>query len=333
MIIKVKNLSKTYKINKKKPGLLESFKSLAHREYYYVDAVKNINFTVEGNQIIGFIGPNGSGKTTTLKMLSGLLQPTSGELLIDKFVPYERKNDFLKQIGFVMGQKGQLWWDIPALDSYNLLIDIYECNYKDTIDYIYNLAEKLGVTEYLKIPVKKLSLGQRMKVELIGAIIHKPNLLLLDEPTIGLDIYSVRTIRKIIKEELCQRNMIIFLSSHNLDDIQELCHSLIIINNGQLLYNDLLKNCYEKYLFQKQINIKFKKPIEIQNLLYNDKIKEYSPYEVTWEIERELVSKVSYEIMRKFEIFDINISEMSLGKVIEFITSEGNDNEKIYKCT
>jgi ABC-2 type transport system ATP-binding protein len=329
MNITVQNLCKTYKVYQKKPGLKESIKSLFHRDYCYVDAVKNVNFSTGSGEIIGFIGPNGSGKTTTLKMLSGLLRPSIGTIQADSYIPYERKKDFLKQVGFVMGQKGQLWWDLPALDSYDLLIDIYECNRKETMDYVYRLAEELNIQDYLKTPVKKLSLGQRMKTELIAAVLHKPEILLLDEPTIGLDIYSVRSIRNIIKEEFSQREMVIILSSHNLDDIEELCKRLIIINNGRLVYDDLLERCYEKYLFQKQIKIRFKQPIQREALLYADNIIDYSPYEVCWGIDRHLISKVSYEMMQSFYIDDINIAELSLGKAIEYITKEGQQNGKI----
>jgi ABC-2 type transport system ATP-binding protein len=323
MKINVENVWKTYQVHQKPPGLKESLKSLIHREYRCVEAVRDISFTAECGEIIGFIGPNGSGKTTTLKMLSGLLQPTSGIIRMDSYIPYERKKNFLKQIGFVMGQKGQLWWDLPALDSYDLLIDIYECNRPETMNYIHRLAERLNIQDFLKTPVKRLSLGQRMKTELIGAVLHQPKILLLDEPTIGLDIYSVRSIREIIKEEFGHRDMIIILSSHNLDDIQELCKRLIIINNGSLVYNDLLANCYEKYLFQKQIKIRFKEPVLRKDLLYTDQVTDYSPYETCWEFDRRLIPKVNYEMMQNFDIDDITITELSLAKVIEFITKKG----------
>ena len=322
MDILVNNLWKTYKVHKKNPGLKESIKSLFHREFSSIDAVKDVSFTVECGEIVGLIGPNGSGKTTTLKILSGLLHPTSGIVQVGSYTPYERKKDFLKAIGFVMGQKGQLWWDLPALDSYDLLIDIYECDRKKTMDYVYKLVEELNIKDCIKQPVRMLSLGQRMKVELVGAILHKPQILLLDEPTIGLDIYSARAIRKIIREESCQRDMIIILSSHILDDIQELCKRVIIINNGKLAYNDLLVNCYKKYMFQKRIEIKFNQPVKREDLLYKENITEYSPYETCWEVDRNFIPKINYEIMQKFSIDDITISEIPLSKVIEFIFNE-----------
>lgn len=322
MDIYVENLRKTYMIPKKNPGLKESIRSLFRRELSAIDAVKDISFTIKSGEVVGFIGSNGSGKTTTLKMLSGLLHPTAGKVQIGSYIPSERKNSFLRQIGFVMGQKGQLWWDLPALDSYDLLIDIYECDHKETMSYVQQMAEELDIEDCLKQPIRMLSLGQRMKAELIGAILHRPLILLLDEPTIGLDICSARAIRKIIKEEASRRGMIIMLSSHILDDIQEVCKRVIIIDKGNLVYNNLLENCYQKYMFKKSIQVKFVQPIQREDLLYPQNISLYSPYEVSWEVDRNLIPKVSYEIMQNYFIEDITISEVSLSSVIEFITNE-----------
>lgn len=322
MNIQVKNLCKTYKVHQKSLGLKASIHALFHREFHDIEAVNNISFTLRTGEIVGFIGPNGAGKTTTLKMLSGLLYPTSGTVHIGPYTPFKREKKFLQALGFVMGQKGQLWWDLPALDSYDLLIDIYECDRKSTMTYIYELAEKLEIHTKLKQPVKMLSLGQRMKAELIGAILHKPSIVILDEPTIGLDITSSREIRKIIKGEAAQREMMIIISSHILDDIEELCEKVIIINNGKIVYNDLLNNCYQKYVFQKQIQIKFTEPVQREALLYPESITTYSPHEVSWEVDRNRIAEISYEIMQNFRIDDITVSEIPLGKVIEFITKE-----------
>lgn len=221
-----------------------------------------------------------------------------------------------------MGQKGQLWWDLPPLDSYDLLIDIYGCDKSSTMAYVHHLAERLQIEECLRQPVRMLSLGQRMKAELIGAIIHRPKVLLLDEPTIGLDIYSARSIRRIIREEAASRDMTIILSSHILDDIQELCKRVVIINHGQLIYDDLLENCYRKYMFQKQIHVKFNESVRKEDLLYFNQIKEFSPFEACWEIDRSDVSRIGFEIMQRFNIEDITISEIPLGTVIEYITNE-----------
>lgn len=329
--IRVDGLCKTYRVHRKNPGLRESVKSLFRREYQDIEAVKDVTLSFRTGEIIGFIGPNGSGKSTTMKMIAGLLHPTSGRIMVGPYVPSERKKAFLKNLGFVMGQKGQLWWDLPALDSYDLLIDIYECDRKRTMAYVHELAERLQIEDCLRQPVRMLSLGQRMKAELIGAILHKPGVLLLDEPTIGLDIYSARAIRNIIREEAAERDMTIILSSHILDDIQELCRRVVIIHHGRLVYNDLLENCYQKYLFQKRIRVKFAREVGMDELLHPDRVTEFRPYEVCWEVDRDQVSRISYEIMQRFAIEDITITEIPLGTVIERITrgERGGRDEQV----
>jgi ABC-2 type transport system ATP-binding protein len=328
MKIQVENLCKTYSVHHKHPGLKASIQALFHREFKHIEAVRQINFTLQTGDIIGFIGPNGAGKTTTLKMLSGLLHPTSGTIRADTHIPWKREKTFLRSLGFVMGQKGQLWWDLPALDSYDLLIDIYECDRRSTMAYVHELAEQLSIHTHLKQPVKMLSLGQRMKAELIGAILHRPSILILDEPTIGLDISSAREIRRIIKREATQREMIVIISSHILDDIEELCEKIIIINNGSIVYNDALANCYQRYMFQKLLQIKFNAPVQRNTLPAPEAITKYTPYAVNWELDRTRIAPMSYELMQQFSIDDMTISEIPLGKVIEFITESTPERSK-----
>src|SRR5215210_1665019 len=199
-VITVKHLSKYYQVHQKEPGLTGSLKSLFNRKYYDAKAVDDISFSIDEGELIGFIGPNGAGKTTTLKCLSGLLYPTSGKVEVLGFTPFERKHPFLKQISLVMGQKNQLWWDLPAIDSFLLNKEIYEIadeNYKKTLN---ELVELLDIQDILQVQVRKLSLGQRMKCELIAALIHNPKILFLDEPTIGLDVVMQKKIREFLKE-------------------------------------------------------------------------------------------------------------------------------------
>ena len=279
--------------------------------------MKDVTLSFRTGEIIGFIGPNGSGKTTTMKMIAGLLHPTAGRITVGPHVPSERKKEFLRNIGFVMGQKGQLWWDLPALDSYDLLIDIYECDRKQTMAYVHELAERQEIADCLRQPVRMLSLGQRMKAELIGAILHRPAVLLLDEPTIGLDIHSARAIRNIIREEAAGRDMTIMLSSHILDDIQELCGRVVIINHGRVIYDDLLENCYEKYLIRKRIRAEFAREVRMDELPGLDRITEFRPFEVCWEVDRDQVSRIGYEIMQRFAVDDITIAEIPLFKTVK----------------
>ncbi|EKD99780.1 MAG: hypothetical protein ACD_22C00174G0001, partial [uncultured bacterium] len=198
--IQVTNLSKNFKVHKKQPGLKGSFKALFRREYKTIEAVKNVSFEIKQGELVGFIGPNGAGKTTTLKMLSGLLYPSSGEANVLGYKPFERKNPFLKQISLVMGQKNQLWWDLPAIETFNLNKEIYEVSDDKYKQVLGELSEILDVKEVMHQQVRKMSLGQRMKCELIASLIHTPRVLFLDEPTIGLDVVMQKKVREFIKE-------------------------------------------------------------------------------------------------------------------------------------
>jgi ABC-2 type transport system ATP-binding protein len=199
-LIEVQNLSKTYDYYKKQAGLLNSLKSLFHREKLFKEAVKNINFTIDEGELVGFLGPNGAGKTTTLKMLSGIIHPTAGVAKVLGFTPHQRQREFQKQFALVMGQKNQLWWDLPAMESFILNKEIYEVpnqQFKSTLEELTTLLE---IKDILDIPVRKLSLGQRMKCELVAALLHSPKVLFLDEPTIGLDVVSQKNIREFLKK-------------------------------------------------------------------------------------------------------------------------------------
>src|SRR3972149_2641479 len=256
-VIEVKNLRKYYKVHQKEPGLSGSIRSLFHRKYYDVKAVDNVSFEIGEGELIGFIGPNGAGKTTTLKVLSGLLYPTSGTVSVLGFTPWDRKPEFQKQFSLVMGQKNQLWWDLPAMESFILNKEIYEvpdAQFKQTLD---ELVELLEVKDFLKVQVRKLSLGQRMKMELIAALIHSPRILFLDEPTIGLDVVMQKKMRDFIKEYNQRFNSTIILTSHYMDDVKELCERVIIIDKGRLLFDGALAEIIKKYADHKLITVVF----------------------------------------------------------------------------
>jgi len=255
-IIKVKNLCKSYKYYKKEEGLKGSLKNLIHRQSLYKEAVKNLNFEIEEGDFIGFIGLNGAGKTTTLKMLSGILKPTAGDIDILGYDPFGRDYKFLKQISFVMGNKSQLWWDIPAIDSIKMNKDIYGVSDSDYKRQLNNLIEIFGVENLLNTQVRRLSLGERMKMELIVALIHSPQIIFLDEPTIGLDIISQYKIREMLKDYNRVNKATIILTSHNLDDIESLCNNLLIIDEGSLIYNGAFSTFINEYSKNKAINIK-----------------------------------------------------------------------------
>lgn len=325
MELEIKELYMDYKSPIKAPGIKGSLKMLFHTEYEIIHALSNLNFSSASGDVIGLVGNNGSGKTTLLKIIAGLLAPVKGEIKVGEYVPLERKDSFLKQLGFAMGQRGQLWWDLPPIDSYELLIDIYGCNRETTKRYIYELAERLKIEECLRKPIKMSSLGQRMKAELIGAILHKPTLLILDEPTIGLDATSAKMIREVIKEECSRREMIVIISSHILDDIQEICNRLLILDHGKVLYNNSLNNCYKEYMLTKTISVKFNGAVP-NDIPYTDNIVDMVNSNdgglsfVLWELDRHLVPEALAHITQLENIKDISISERTLGTIIEEIT-------------
>ena len=254
--IEVEGLNKTYETYCKEKGLKGTIHNLFHRKIVYKEAVKNISFQINEGEIVGFVGMNGAGKTTTLKMLSGIIKPTKGKVTVNGYVPFEKKDEYLKQITMVMGNKSQIWWDIPAIDSFELNRDIYSISEHNYNEILNELVEALKVRHLLSTQVRKLSLGERMKMELIAALLHQPKILFLDEPTIGIDIISQKSIYDFLKEYREKHNTTIILTSHNFDDITALCDRLILINEGNLIYNDTYRKFMDEYNTCKIFTIK-----------------------------------------------------------------------------
>lgn len=315
-IISVSKLQKYYQVHKKEPGLSGSVRSLFHRKYEDVKAVDNISFDIKEGELIGFIGPNGAGKTTTLKCLSGLLYPTGGSVSVLGFDPWKRKNEFLKQISLVMGQKNQLWWDLPAIETFILNKEIYEIpkpQYEETLN---ELVELLEVKDVLKVQVRKLSLGQRMKCELIAALLHSPKVLFLDEPTIGLDVVSQKKMRDFIKEYNQRKKSTIILTSHYMDDVKELCKRVVIIDKGKLIFDGELSEITEKYADHKIITVIFSKDVDVKKLEAIGRLREFSFPKAVFAIKREAASLAASELLQNFPIADLNIEEVPIEDVI-----------------
>jgi len=241
-VIRVSDLCKTYRVQQKEPGLSGALKGLFSRRYRDVQAVQGVSFTIQEGELVGFLGPNGAGKTTTLKMLSGLLHPSSGAAQVLGYTPWERQAAYQKQFTMVMGQRTQLWWDLPAWDSFLLNKEIFEIPQAQFDETIEELTQLLEIKDLMDTPVKKLSLGQRMKAELACSLLHRPKVLLLDEPTIGLDVIMQQKVRQFIRDYNRKYKATVLLTSHNMEDIEELCQRLILINHGKILFDGTLPN-------------------------------------------------------------------------------------------
>jgi viologen exporter family transport system ATP-binding protein len=252
-LISVHALSKHYRSFIRREGLLGGFVNLFHREYQSVKAVENIHFEIGRGEMVGYIGPNGAGKSTTIKMLTGILVPTSGEILSNGFVPWKQRAAYVKTIGVVFGQRTQLWWDIAAVESFKLLRRIYDVSQRDFDERMELFNQVLALKELLDVPVRKLSLGQRMRCDLAAALLHNPPILFLDEPTIGLDVVAKDNIRQFLRAINERFKTTVLLTTHDLDDIEELCRRIMIIDRGTVLYDGPLARLKEQFLRTKQI--------------------------------------------------------------------------------
>ncbi|WP_018884984.1 ABC transporter ATP-binding protein [Paenibacillus massiliensis] len=260
LAVEAKGLSKSYKIPVKREGLRGALKGMVKPSYRITQAVKELDLRIEEGELVGFIGPNGAGKTTVLKMCSGILTPTSGEIHVLGHMPSRRRADYLRQISFVMGQRNQLWWDIPAVDSFTLNRDIYDIPERSFRERIEELASGLDVMHLLNVPVRNLSLGERMKMEIIGALLHQPRMVFMDEPTVGLDLTSQRSLRAFIKRYNQVSNTTIMLTSHYMADIVSLCQRIIVIHEGRTIYDGDLATVQRRMGTKQWVKARFAVP-------------------------------------------------------------------------
>ena len=258
-MIKVCNLTKEFKTNKKYPGFKGAIKSLFSTEYTVTSAVDNMNFEIEEGEVVGYIGSNGAGKSTTIKMMTGILTPTSGKVEVNGIIPYENRTENAMNIGVVFGQRTQLWWDLPLSETFSLLRDIYSVSSEDFKERMKFFNEVLEIDEFMLRPVRTLSLGQRMRADLAASLIHNPKILYLDEPTIGLDVVVKEKVRNAIKQINKKYNTTVILTTHDLEDIEELCDRIIIIDKGVKIYDGSLSEIKEKYGYMTNVSILIKK--------------------------------------------------------------------------
>lgn len=318
-IITVEHLEKEFIYYKKAAGLQGSLHNLFHREMLKKTAVHDISFSVEKGEIIGLLGPNGAGKTTTLKMMSGILFPSGGTVSVDGFVPWERKNEFKRRFSIVMGQKNQLWWDLPASDSFYLnkcIFGVDDLEYRKTVE---ELSELLDVKELMNVQVRRLSLGERMKMEILAALIHRPQILFLDEPTIGLDIISQQKIRDFLRYYNEQTKTTVILTSHYMRDIEELCSRAVIINRGQLVYDGLLSEINQRMGNKKLLTLMSTEPIPEERLAIFGRVREVKETKAVLEVPRERMKETASAILSSLPVEDFTVTEIPLEENIALI--------------
>lgn len=310
--IEVKNISKTFKVPIKQ-GILKDF---FNRKYRYIKAIDDISFSIKKGEIVGYIGPNGAGKSTTIKILSGILYPDSGKVVIDKKVPYEERIKYVKEIGVVFGQRSQLWWDVPAIDSFNLLKEIYKLDdnvFKETLN---ELIEILSLKDIINIPVRQLSLGSRMKLELAASLIHKPKILFLDEPTIGLDAVSKKDVREFIKKINKKNNITIILTTHDMNDIASLAKRIILIGKGKKLYDGTLSKLKKDYGYVRKINVKTKDKINIKKDYIISQKKNDDTIEFKIDTRKIELNKFINYLTNNISIIDLEIDDNNMDDII-----------------
>lgn len=322
-IISVSHLKKYFRVFKRAPGLYATFRSIFSRPTEIVRAVDNISFSIGQGELVGFIGPNGAGKTTTLKCLSGLLYPSEGEVRVLEFNPFTRKREFLKEISLIMGQKNQMWWDLPSMETFKLNKEIYDITDRDFEKVLDELSTLLEVKSLLSTPVRQLSLGQRMKMELIAALLHKPKVLFLDEPTIGLDVVMQKKIRDFISEYNRRYHATIILTSHYMSDVKQLCKRVIIIDHGQIIYDGSLERLVEKYADFKIVVAQIAdNRVKTSDFTKYGKINYFLYPKVSLTVPKKKIKEVATIFLQKFPIEDLTIEEPEIEEVIRLVFSK-----------
>ena len=332
-MIVVEDLEKVFKKPIRKPGIIGMFKTLFSRKYETKVAVNKINFTINEGEIVGYIGSNGAGKSTTIKMMCGILNPTSGKVLINGIEPYKKRQTVAKQIGVVFGQKTQLWWDIPLIESFNVLKEIYlisDEEYKERFDF---LQEVLDIKDFINQPVRTLSLGQRMRADLAASLLHNPKILFLDEPTIGLDVLVKENIRNAILMMNKKYNTTVILTTHDMSDIEMLCNRIIMIEKGNIIYDGSLKDIKNKFGDLRTLNIQLDTTsINLDELkTFNDQVNyefENGTLIAKFDAAKVSLDKVINEILKKFTIKDMKIKELTIEDIAKEMYRKDEDENK-----
>jgi ABC-2 type transport system ATP-binding protein len=323
--IEASGLTKVYRTYRKERGLWGSVKGLLKRRYDETRAVDDVSFQIEEGEFVGFLGPNGAGKTTVLKMLSGLLNPTSGDARVLGFVPWERRNEMKRQFSLLMGQKNALWWDLPAQESLELNRAIYGIDRDRFEKVVDGLSELLEVRDKMNVMVRELSLGERMKMELIAALIHEPRVLFLDEPTIGLDVVSQKRVREFLRIYNEEHHIVTLLTSHYMQDIKELCHRVLVIDHGKIFFDGPLSEIVDRFSGYKVLSLTFEKEAT-RNLSRFGEVTEQTPVSVQLKVPRAKVTETCRELLEACDVSDINVQEVPVEEVIRQLFGERHES-------
>lgn len=327
-IILAEKLSKVYPVAIKEPGLKGTLRHFLRRTYRMVEAVKEVSFQIEPGEVVGFLGPNGAGKTTTLKMLTGLIHPSSGRVEVAGQVPYKRQESFLQKITLVMGQKQQLLWDLPALDSLKINGAVYGIPDRECMLRIGEFTEMLSLQGKLNQPVRKLSLGERMKAELMAALLHQPQVLFLDEPTLGLDVNAQAGVRDFLREYNQRTGATILLTSHYMADITALCDRVIVIYGGQLIYDGSLEGLVDRFAPYREVQIELANPLS-DEAEFRQRVSAYGEVEsiagqsVRLLVQRNELTGTVGQILAEFEILDLTVTDPPIEETIGRVFSTG----------
>jgi ABC-2 type transport system ATP-binding protein len=324
-VIEIRNLRKSYRVYQKQEGLRAAFTGLFKRKHRDVHAVRGIDLDVEQGEFVAFLGPNGAGKTTTLKLLSGVINPTSGEARVMGHVPWRRENAYRRRFALVMGQKNQLWWDLPAAESFRLHQQIYAIDRQSFQRTHDELVDLLDVRHLLNQPVRELSLGERMKMELTAALLHSPDVLFLDEPTIGLDVIAQHNIQKFLKHYQAARRITILLTSHYMKDVAALCKRVVIINHGRIMYNGSLSGIIDKFSSHKVLSLQFANGRMPSDLSRYGNVVELQEPRVRLRVERNVITDVLSAVLADHPIEDVSVEDPPLEEVIAQVFAQSAD--------
>ncbi len=323
-IIEAKNLNKEFKIYKRGDTLKEYFKAFLTRDYKIVNAVEDINLEIEEGEIVGYIGANGAGKSTTVKMLTGILEPTSGEIKVDGRNPHQQRIQNAMNIGVVFGQKTQLWWDLPVKESFKILKEIYEVSDEDYEKRMNEFKDVLALDEFMEQPVRKLSLGQKMRCEIAAAFLHHPKIVYLDEPTIGLDVSVKEKIREFIKKMNKEKNITVMLTTHDIGDIEDLCERIIVLDKGKKIYDGQLDSLVDQFSSRRlMLEIKEAENFSLEQEGVIDIQRNEFSVELTFDRNKTSASSLMREILEKYDVLDFQIREPDIENVVKKIYREG----------